>query len=292
MGSFYPSPRVTFYEVDILNIERNSEIFADADLVLHFAGIGDIVPSIENPIDYMEVNLTGTLNVLEASRFAGVRRFVYAASSSCYGSRPELPTTESCEINNEYPYALSKYLGEQSSFHWMKVYGLSVNSIRIFNAYGLRSKTTGQYGAVFGVFLRQKLAGTAFTVVGDGSQKRDFVFATDVAEAFVAAGETDLSGKIWNVGGGHPKSISDLVAFLGGSSVSIPNRPGEPYTTWADTSAIKRDLAWEPKVSFEMGVRIVLDNIGFWAKAPLWDEQSISKATETWFKHLSPKEKG
>jgi UDP-glucose 4-epimerase len=282
--------RVDFHEVDICDLPADSSIFAGADLVLHFAGIGDIVPSVERPADYMQTNVMGTVRVLEAARHAQVRRFVYSASSSCYGAHPPVPTDEECPIVTEYPYALSKYLGEQSAFHWMKVYGLSVNSIRIFNAYGTRSRTSGAYGAVFGVFLKQKLAGKPFTVVGDGTQRRDFVFVTDVAEAFVRAALVEESGRMWNLGSGNPQSVNRLVELLGGPVVHIPRRPGEPTATWADPTAINRDLDWAPTVSFEQGVATVVDNIDYWAEAPLWDEESIATATEPWFRLLSEPE--
>ena len=282
--------RVGFHEVDICDLPPDSGIFTGADLVLHFAGIGDIVPSVERPADYMQTNVMGTVRVLEAARHAQVRRLVYSASSSCYGAHPPVPTDENCPIVTEYPYALSKYLGEQAAFHWMKVYGLSVNSIRIFNAYGTRSRTSGAYGAVFGVFLKQKLAGRPFTVVGDGTQRRDFVFVTDVAEAFVRAALVEESGRIWNLGSGNPQSVNRLVELLGGPVVHIPRRPGEPAATWADPTAINRDLDWAPTVSFEQGVATVVENIDYWAEAPLWDEESIATATEPWFRLLSESE--
>ncbi len=282
--------RVEFHEVDICDLPPDSGIFAGADLVLHFAGIGDIVPSVERPADYMQTNVMGTVRVLEAARHAQVRRLVYSASSSCYGAHPPVPTDENCPIVTEYPYALSKYLGEQAAFHWMKVYGLSVNSIRIFNAYGTRSRTSGAYGAVFGVFLKQKLAGRPFTVVGDGTQRRDFVFVTDVAEAFVRAALVEESGRIWNLGSGNPQSVNRLVELLGGPVVHIPRRPGEPAATWADPTAINRDLDWATTVTFEQGVAKVVENIDYWAEAPLWDEESIATATEPWFRLLSESE--
>jgi len=292
LAHIHPGLDLEFHEVDICTLNADSKIFIGADLVLHFAGIGDIVPSVEHPVDYFETNVMGTVKVLEASRHAGARRFIYAASSSCYGAHSDLPTSESSPIVTEYPYALSKYLGEQAAFHWMKVYGLSVNAIRIFNAYGPRSRTSGAYGAVFGVFLRQKLEGAPFTVVGDGQQKRDFVFATDVAEAFVLAGLTNHSGQIWNLGSGNPQSVNRLVELLGGPVVAIPSRPGEPETTWADIAAITRDLNWAAKVTFEAGVQKVVDQIDYWANAPLWDEKSIAEATEPWFRLLSAQEGG
>ena len=277
----------SFHEQDICTLDRNSPVFTDADIVLHFAGIGDIVPSVVKPYEYMHTNVLGTVRVLEAARHAEVGRFVYAASSSCYGADPPQPTREDAPIDCAYPYALSKFQGEQAAFHWMKVYGLSVNAIRIFNAYGIRSRTSGAYGAVFGVFLRQKLANAPFTVVGDGSQRRDFVYVTDVADAFIEAGLTSLDGRIWNLGSGDPQSVNRLVELLEGPVTHLPKRPGEPDMTWADTTAITRDLAWQPSVSFEEGVSRVLANIDYWASAPLWDPESIAEATAVWFDMLS-----
>ncbi|MGE0473036.1 MAG: NAD-dependent epimerase/dehydratase family protein, partial [Nitrospirales bacterium] len=205
---------------DIRDLDANDSIVRGAQLVFHFAGIGDIVPSIEQPAEYMSTNVQGTVKVLEAARNARVQKFVYAASSSCYGLA-SVPTREDHVIAPQYPYALSKYLGECSVFHWHKVYRLPVNSIRIFNAYGTRSRTSGAYGAVFGVFLRQKLAGNSFTVVGDGMQKRDFLYVTDVARAFYLAGTTDMTGQIWNLGAGNPQSVNRLVELLGGQVVYV-----------------------------------------------------------------------
>ncbi len=280
------SNEVEFFESDICTLDRTSAIFRGADLVLHFAGMGDIVPSVERPYDYMKTNVIGTVRVLEAARYAGVRQFVYAASSSCYGADPPTPTDETAPIVTEYPYALSKFQGEQLVLHWSRVYGLSANAIRIFNAYGVRSRTSGAYGAVMGVFLKQKLEGAPFTVVGDGRQMRDFVYVTDVAEAFVLAGLSDYTCRVWNLGSGKPQSINDLVELLGGDVVRLPERPGEPNVTWADISAIQGDLRWSPKVSFAEGVKEVLINIEKWKDAPLWDEASIYRATQSWFRAL------
>src|SRR5882724_1665743 len=199
-----------FEQADIRACAPGGALFQGARYVFHFAGIGDIVPSIERPIDYMSTNVLGTVQMLECARAARVGKFVYAASSSCYGLAAT-PTREDHKIAPQYPYALSKYQGEQAAFHWHKVYGLPVNSVRIFNAYGLRSRTTGAYGAVFGVFLAQKLAGKPFTVVGDGKQTRDFIYASDVAGAFLAAAETERVGEIYNVGAGNPQPVNRLV---------------------------------------------------------------------------------
>jgi UDP-glucose 4-epimerase len=270
---------------DIRTLAPDAPLFKGVRYVFHFAGIGDIVPSIEHPIDYMDTNIQGTVRVLECARHAGVAKLVYAASSSCYGLAAT-PTREDHPIAPQYPYALSKHLGEQAVFHWHKVYRLPVNAIRIFNAYGTRVRTTGVYGAVFGVFLKQKLAGKPFTVVGDGTQRRDFLYASDVAAAFLAAAETDKTGEIWNLGAGKPQSVNRLVELIGGPVVYIPKRPGEPDVTWADIGKITRDLGWEARVSFEEGVARLMAEIDKWRDAPLWDPDSIQVATKSWFEAL------
>jgi UDP-glucose 4-epimerase len=278
-------PRLSFDRRDIRRLDEGDALFRDAALVFHFAGIGDIVPSIERPTDYMETNVQGTVRVLECARAAKTRKFVYAASSSCYGLAA-VPTREDHPIAPEHPYGLSKYHGEAAVLHWHRVYRMPANSIRIFNAYGPRVRTTGAYGAVFGVFFKQKLAGTPFTVIGDGSQRRDFLFVTDVAAAFLRAAECEHAGQIWNLGAGDPQSVNRLVELLGGPVIYIPKRPGEPDCTWADIGKIRRDLGWEPVVPFDQGVRRMMEDIELWRDAPLWDPQSIAVATKTWFEYL------
>jgi UDP-glucose 4-epimerase len=275
---------------DIRSFAPDDTLFHGAKYIFHFAGIGDIVPSIERPLDYMSTNVQGTVHMLECARFAGVSKFVYAASSSCYGLA-DVPTREDHPINTGYPYALSKFQGEQAAFHWHQVYKLPVNSVRIFNAYGTRSRTSGAYGAVFGVFLRQKLAGTPYTVVGDGTQSRDFLYVTDVAHAFLAAAQTQHTGRIYNLGAGNPQPVNRLVELLGGDVLYIPKRPGEPHSTWADISRITKELDWRPQVSFEQGVANILTNIDYWCNAPLWNPDSIAHATKTWFEFMSPQGK-
>ncbi|HUC62275.1 MAG TPA: NAD-dependent epimerase/dehydratase family protein [Alphaproteobacteria bacterium] len=279
------NPDLAFEKADIRTLDPRAALFRGASHVLHFAGIGDIVPSIDNPTDYMDTNVQGTVRVLECARHAKVAKFVYAASSSCYGLAAT-PTREDHPIAPQYPYALSKYLGEQAAFHWRLVYRLPVNSIRIFNAYGTRVRTTGAYGAVFGVFFKQKLAAKPFTVVGDGTQRRDFLYASDVASAFLLAAETALTGQIWNLGAGNPQSVNRLVELIGGPVVYIPKRPGEPDVTWADIGKITRELGWRPRIPFEEGVAKMMAEIDNWRDAPLWDPESIRGATRTWFETL------
>ena len=275
-----------FHELDIINLEDIRPIFKDVDWVFHLAGIGDIVPSIENPKYYYDCNVTGTFNVLESSRAAGVKKIIYAASSTCYGIPDNYPTAETADIRPQFPYALTKYMGEELIMHWSQTYNIPAISLRLFNVYGPRSRTSGAYGAVFGVFLAQKLAEQPYTIVGDGKQTRDFTFVSDIAAAFIAAAESDVSGEIINIGSDNTYSVNRLVELLEGDAVHIPKRPGEPDCTWADISKARKLLNWKPKVSLEEGVDIVLDNIDFWREAPLWTPKTIADATKDWFKYL------
>ncbi len=273
---------------DICDINIKKSIFSDAKYIFHFAGIGDIVPSIERPIEYLNTNVQGTVNILELSRNGNISKFVYAASSSCYGLA-STPTSESHQISPLYPYALSKYQGEQCCLHWNNIYKLPVNSMRIFNAYGTRVRTTGAYGAVFGVFLKQKIENQPLTVVGDGNQKRDFLYVTDVAKGFLASAQSEKKGEIYNIGAGNPQTINKLTKLIGGKVEYLPKRPGEPDCTWADITKIKKDLNWSPKISFEEGVNKMIDDIQSWKDAPLWNKKNIDIATKTWFKYMSNK---
>jgi UDP-glucose 4-epimerase len=281
-----PQKSLRLREVDIADYQTIKPFFEGVDWVFHLAALADIVPSIQRPLDYHRSNLTGTVCVLEAARRAQVGRFIYSASSSCYGIPDLYPTPETAPARPQYPYALTKYLGEQSVMHWQKVYRLPAVSLRLFNVYGPRSRTSGTYGAVFGVFLAQKLARKPFTVVGDGNQTRDFTFVSDVVRACRAAAESDLRGEILNVGSGNPVSVNRLVELIGGEAVHLPKRPGEPDCTQADTGKIKRLLDWEARVPIEEGVKILLDNIEYWRHAPVWTPETIAAATREWFEYL------
>ena len=280
------NPRLSVHHVDASNCAEIKPYFEGVDWVFHLAALADVIPSIHQPLAYHKANVDGTIAVLEAARAAGVGRFLYAASSSCYGIPDQLPTSETAPIRPMYPYALTKYLGEQYVLHWNKVYKLACVSLRLFNVYGPRSRTSGAYGAVFGVFLAQKLAGRPFTVVGDGSQTRDFTFVTDVVEAFVRAAKSEIEGDVLNVGSGKTYSVNRLAELLGGEVIHVPKRPGEPDCTFADIQKISRALSWRPTVCFEDGVRTMLQNIGEWRDTPVWDEKSIAESTRDWFKYL------
>lgn len=285
------NPSLKVIEADIRDFDNINPHFKNVDMVFHLAALADIVPSIVSPREYYSSNVLGTMNVVEASRLSGVKRFIYAASSSCYGipSYEYYPTNENASIQPQYPYALTKYLGEQTVLHWGVVYGLPVISLRLFNVYGPRSRTSGTYGAVFGVFLAQKLNHKPFTVVGDGEQTRDFVYVTDVAQAFLKAAQSSVQNEVFNVGTGYPQSVNKLVSLLKGEKIYIPKRPGEPDCTWADIAKIKKYLGWEPEVSFEEGVQQILTHIDYWQEAPVWTPKTIQEATVDWFKYLARK---
>ena len=285
-GEFKDSKNFEFQKVDILDKGRLSPLFKGVDWVFHMAGLADIVPSIEKPDLYFDVNVKGTLNVLEAAKNSEIKKLVYAASSSSYGIPKSYPTPETAPIEPQYPYALTKYLGEQLVLHWSQTYSLPTVSLRLFNVYGPRSRTSGTYGAVFGVFLAQKLSHKPFTVVGDGEQTRDFTFVTDVADAFILAAESDVNGEFMNVGSGNTYSVNRLVKLIGGDVEYIPKRPGEPDCTFADVGKIERLLGWKAKVTFEEGVQKMIEKIENWETAPLWDSDSIKEATAPWFKFL------
>jgi UDP-glucose 4-epimerase len=249
--------------------------------------MADIVPSIEQPRRYFESNVVGTFNVLEAARGQSVDSFVYTASSTCYGIPEHYPTPETASIDTRYPYAQTKYQGEELVRHWHGCYGLPAVSVRLFNVYGPRSRTSGTYGAVFGVFLAQKLSSRPFTVVGDGEQTRDFTYVTDVVEALMRAATAPLAGEVINVASGSPESVNRLVELLGGDVVHVPKRPGEPDCTWADIDRARELLDWEPRVSFEDGVTRMLERIDDWREAPVWTPETIERATQSWFEHLA-----
>ena len=292
LESMRDNPSFKVHKADITDQDAIRPLFDGVDWVFHLAALADIVPSIQDPLSYHRANVDGTISVLEAARAGGVKRFVYASSSSCYGIPDDYPTPEDAAVRPMYPYALTKYVGEEYVRHWHRTYGMATVSLRLFNVYGPRSRTTGAYGAVFGVFLAQKLAGKPFTVVGDGAQSRHFTFLTDAARAFIMAAGSEVSGEVMNVGSNHTYTINRLVELLNGPVTHIPKRPGEPDCTFGRTDKIRDLLGWEPAVSFEDGVRRMLDNIEYWRQAPVWEAEGIEEATADWFRYLGPEKQG
>ena len=278
--------KIKFINIDITK-KNLDDYFEDVDQVFHLAGLADIVPSIKNPKAYFDANLLGTLNVLEASKNKQVKKYIYSASSSCYGIPSDYPTNEKSKINPKYPYALTKCLAEEMVIHWAKVYKMPNISLRFFNVYGPRSRTTGAYGAVFGVFLAQKLANKPLTIVGDGNQTRDFIHVSDLVDAIILAAQKGKNSEIYNVGRGKEITVNSIANMISSKKVYIPKRPGEPNRSLADISKIKSELNWKPKIDIEDGVKMLIKNINQWKDAPVWTPDSIDKATKEWFDFLS-----
>lgn len=279
-----------FKEIDLTDTQQVSEISGEFDLLFHLAALAEIVPSIQNPKDYFDANVNGTFNICQHARRLNVKKLVYAASSSCYGIPEHYPTTEDSVLKPQYPYALTKLLGEQIVMHWNKVYGIPALSLRLFNVYGPRARTSGSYGAVLGVFLAQKFANVPLTIVGDGEQKRDFTFVDDVVRAFYLAAVSQIDGKIYNIGSGNPRKVIELARMISDKEIFfIPKRPGEPDLTFADISRVREDLGWEPSFSLEEGLLKVLESSSDWKNAPVWTPEKIALATSDWFKYLGEK---
>jgi len=281
------NPRLEVRMADVADPEAMASAMKGVDRVFHLAALADIVPSIQNPEGYFRANVVGTFTTLQAARAAKIRRFLYVASSSCYGIPDSYPTPEAAEIRPQYPYALTKWLGECQVMHWAQVYGLPALSLRFFNIYGPRARTNGTYGAVFGVFLAQLLAGKPLTIVGDGEQTRDFTYVSDAVDALICAAESHKVGLCLNVGSDNPVSVNTLVKLLRApATVNIPKRPGEPDCTFADTNRIKAELGWKSRVPIKEGVENMLKAIDYWRDAPVWTPESIAEATKDWFTYL------
>ncbi len=283
--------KINFIKCNLSKTGDWKRYFKNVDCVFHLAALADIVPSINFPKKYYQSNVDGTFNVMEACKEFKVKKLIYTASSSCYGIPKNYPTSENEKIDTQYPYALTKYLGEQICLHWGKLFNIEVISLRLFNVYGTRSRTSGTYGAVFGVFLTQKLKNKPLTVVGSGNQTRDFTYVTDVVSALIGASKSKIKNMVLNVGSGRTISINEIVKILQSAKISIPKRPGEPDCTYANIKKIKKYLKWTPKVDIYEGVKKLISEISYWKNAPLWDAKKIEIATHDWFKYLGNKKK-
>jgi UDP-glucose 4-epimerase len=274
---------------DIANYTEIEKYFKNVDFVFHMAGLADIVPSIESPEKYFKSNVVGTFNVLHASNKFRIKKFIYAASASCYGFPEKFPTNELSKIQPMYPYALTKWQGEELVKHFNKIYKLPTISLRFFNIYGPKSRTSGTYGAVFGVFLAQKIAKKPLTIVGSGNQTRDFLHVSDLITLILKSAYSKITGEIYNVAGGKEIKVNKIAKLIGGKTVFIPKRPGEPDRSLADIRKVKKDFNWSPKISIEKGVKDLLNKIDYWKSAPVWTPSKINKATKIWFDLLKKK---
>ena len=280
---------VKIVKIDISENGRLDKYFKGVRYVFHLAGIADIVPSIEDPHKYFKSNVIGTMNIVRAAKNAKIKKFIYAASASCYGFPKKFPTKENEKIKPMYPYSFVKWQAEELVMHWTKIFDFPAVSLRFFNTYGPRSRTSGAYGAVFGVFFAQKLANKPLTIVGNGNQTRDFIHVDDLVSAIIKAAQSKKVGEIYNGGSGKEVTVNKIAKLIGGKRIHIPKRPGEPDRSLADISKIKRDLKWKPKIKIEKGVKELLSKIDYWKEAPVWTPKRIKKATRIWFKLLKKK---
>lgn len=252
------NPKAILHELDIRDFDKIKPVFEGINGVFHLAAQPRMQYSIEQPKLTNDINITGTLNVLLASRDMGVKRVVYSASSSAYGPRNPMPLHEDMRPEPIIPYAIQKRVGEQYCEMASKFYGLETVSLRYFNVYGPRQTTAkdGPYATVIGIFLEQRKNSEPMTIVPDGAQKRDFTNVSDVANANILAMESDKVGKgeIINVGTATNYSVLDIAKMIGGEWKFIGERQGEVFETLADIQKAKELLGWEPKISFEDGI--------------------------------------
>tara|TARA_B100001027_G_C16248803_1_gene323376 strand:+ start:466 stop:1443 length:978 start_codon:yes stop_codon:yes gene_type:complete len=278
--------KIKIINADISKQGSWSKYFNKVQAVFHLAALADIVPSIQNPEKYFEANVLGTKNILNVCILNKIPRIIYSASSSCYGIPKKYPTSENENIDPRYPYALTKRIGEEMLLHYSRIYNIKVLSLRLFNVYGTKSRTSGTYGAMFGVFLKQKLACKPLTVVGNGNQKRDFTYVSDIVEAFHKCLFYKGKIKIFNVGTGKPISVNKIVRILKCNKIKIPKRPGEPDITHANINLVRKELKWQPKITIEKGISLILKDLNYWENAPLWTPNKIKNATKDWFRYI------
>ena len=244
------NPKATFHKIDISTI--NPELawyeFKNTDAIFHTAALARVQPSIKDPIPFDSVNVGGTLRMLKLAHNLGVKRFVYSASSSCYGNNKNFPTPETESTNPLSPYGLQKYIGEQYCKMFSEVYGLDTVSLRYFNVYGERMSLEGAYKLAIPIFANQILSGKPLTIHNDGEQRRDFTYVGDVVNANILAATNpeDLKGEAFNIGNGNNYSVNELADMLGGEK-SYGNKVIEPFQTLADNSKALLILDWDPK---------------------------------------------
>ena len=236
---------------DITDYDFIKNCFKDVDYVFHLAAESRLQPAIKNPIEAVYKNCVGTTTILQCAREAGVKRFVYSSTSSGYGFNPS-PNVETQPDDCLNPYSASKVAAEKFCKMYSDLYGLETVVLRYFNVFGERSPRRGQYAPVIGIFDRQRLSGEALTIVGDGTQRRDFIYVGDVAKANLIAAEATLDkkyfGQVFNIGSGINYSVQEIADAISDNQTYIPKREGEMETTWSNIEKASEILGWKPEV--------------------------------------------
>ena len=264
---FMKNPKFTFIEKDIRDLDACMEATKGVDYVLNEAAWGSVPRSIEMPLLYEEINIRGTLNMMEASRQNGVKKFVYASSSSVYGDSTVLPKKEGQEGNVLSPYALTKKTDEEYGKLYKKLYGLDTYGLRYFNVFGRRQDPNGAYAAVIPKFLRQLMNGETPTINGDGKQSRDFTYVDNVIEGNLRAclASSDAAGEAYNIGAGGREFLIDvyhhLTEALGMDVEPIfgPPRKGDIRDSNADITKARNNLGYDPSYDFKAGIGLAID---------------------------------
>ena len=259
------NPKAIFHKIDIstLNPDLAWYEFKDTDVVFHLAALARVQPSIEDPIPFDNVNVSGTLRILKLAHNLGIKRFIYSASSSCYGNATKFPTPEEHPTNPLSPYGLQKYVGEQYCKMFSEVYGLDTVSLRYFNVYGERMSLEGAYKLAIPIFAKQMLEGKPLTINNDGKQRRDFTYVGDVVNANILAAThpENLKGEAFNIGNGDNYSVNELADMLGGKK-SYGNKVIEPFQTLADNSKALLILDWDPKGNLKEWIKKYKKELG------------------------------
>jgi len=247
--------------IDITDYKALKQACTGADYIFHLAAEARIGPAIENPVNALNINTMGTCNVLQCAREVGAKKVLYSSTSSGYGLN-EAPNVETQPDDCLNPYSVSKIAGEKLCKMYTDLYGLNTIIFRYFNVFGERAPRKGQYAPVTGIFLRQKAAGESLTIVGDGEQRRDYIYVKDVANANIMAAisnpDDDAYGQVYNVGSGKNYSVNEIASFISDDTINIPPRIGEARNSLANIDKIQKTFAWKPEVDVEQWIKTQL----------------------------------
>ncbi len=253
-NEFYYNDKASYYKYDIEDYDLIEPLFKGVSYVFHLAAESRIQSTLDRPVKACMTNIIGTCNILEAARRNNIKRVIYSSTSSAYGLKNQIPLIETMQRDCLNPYSVTKAGGEDLCKMYYTLYGLETITFRYFNVYGERQPLKGQYAPVVGLFLEMKKAGNPMTVVGDGTQTRDYTYVKDVVQANVLAMQTDNAdalGQVYNVGTGNNHSVLDLVKMIDGDHTHLPARLGEAQDTKADIGKIMLDLNWYPEETIE-----------------------------------------